>query len=36
MYQPQPGDPLVALDTPVMIIDIQLMEENIAWLMVRS
>jgi hypothetical protein len=36
MYQPQPGDPLVALDTRVMIIDIQLMEENIAWLMVRS
>jgi D-serine deaminase-like pyridoxal phosphate-dependent protein len=35
MYQSQPGDPLVALDTPVMIVDAQLMEENIARLMAR-
>jgi D-serine deaminase-like pyridoxal phosphate-dependent protein len=35
MYQPQTGDPLVALDTPAMIVDVQLMEENIARLMAR-
>ncbi len=35
MYQPQPGDPLAALDTPAMIVDVQLMEENIARLMAR-
>ncbi len=28
MYQPQIGDPLEALDTPSMIVDLTLMEEN--------
>lgn len=35
MYHPQLGDPLDALDTPSMIIDLTLMEENIARLMGR-
>lgn len=35
MYQPQVGDPLEALDTPSMIVDLALMEENIARLMAR-
>jgi D-serine deaminase-like pyridoxal phosphate-dependent protein len=33
MYQPQVGDSLDALDTPAMIVDLALMEENIARLM---
>ncbi|GAC1565899.1 MAG: DSD1 family PLP-dependent enzyme [Ktedonobacteraceae bacterium] len=33
MYSPQVGDPLDALDTPAMIIDLPLMEANIAKLM---
>ena len=35
MYHPQLGDPLDALDTPSMIVDLTLMEENIARLMER-
>src|SRR5579884_724295 len=35
MYQPQVGDPLETLDTPSMIVDLTLMEENIARLMAR-
>jgi D-serine deaminase-like pyridoxal phosphate-dependent protein len=35
MYHPQVGDPLDALDTPSMIVDLALMEENIARLMQR-
>lgn len=35
MYHPQLGDPLEALDTPVMIVDLELMENNIASLMAR-
>jgi D-serine deaminase-like pyridoxal phosphate-dependent protein len=35
MYQPQVGDALDALDTPAMIIDLPLMEENISRLMDR-
>lgn len=35
MYQPRPGDPLEALDTPAMIVNQALMEENIARLMQR-
>jgi len=35
MYHPQVGDPLDALDTPAMIVDLTLMEENIARLMQR-
>jgi D-serine deaminase-like pyridoxal phosphate-dependent protein len=35
MYHPQVGDPLEALDTPSMIVDIALMEENIVRLMQR-
>jgi D-serine deaminase-like pyridoxal phosphate-dependent protein len=35
MYQPQIGDPITALDTPSMIVDLALMEENIARLMTR-
>ena len=35
MYYPQIGDPLEALDTPSMIVDLALMEENIARLMQR-
>lgn len=35
MYQPQVGDLLEALDTPAMIVDLTLMEENIARLMAR-
>src|SRR5438552_7589208 len=35
MYQPQIGDPLDALDTPAMIVDLTLMEDNIARLMQR-
>ncbi|HLZ63454.1 MAG TPA: DSD1 family PLP-dependent enzyme [Ktedonosporobacter sp.] len=35
MYNPQPGDPLAAVDTPAMIVDLTLMEENIARLMGR-
>ena len=33
MYNPQIGDPIDALDTPAMIIDLPLMEANIATLM---
>lgn len=33
MYQPQVGDSLDALDTPAMIVNLELMEENIARLM---
>lgn len=29
MYNPQPGDPLSSLDTPSMIVDLDIMEENI-------
>ena len=35
MYHPQVGDPLDALDTPSMIVDLALMEGNIARLMGR-
>jgi D-serine deaminase-like pyridoxal phosphate-dependent protein len=35
MYQPRIGDSLDALDTPSMIVDLVLMEENIARLMKR-
>jgi len=35
MYQPQPGDSLDTLDTPSMIVDLDLMEKNIAKLMNR-
>jgi D-serine deaminase-like pyridoxal phosphate-dependent protein len=35
MYHPQVGDPLEMLDTPSMIVDLTLMEENIARLMER-
>ncbi len=35
MYHPQLGDPLDALDTPSMIVDLTLMEENIARWMER-
>jgi D-serine deaminase-like pyridoxal phosphate-dependent protein len=35
MYHPQVGDPLDALDTPSMIVDLTLMEANIAKLMKR-
>src|SRR5260370_36435212 len=35
MYHPQVGDPLDALDTPSMIVDLTLMEGNIARLMER-
>src|SRR5579884_3848685 len=35
MYQPQVGDPLDTLDTPSMIVDLTLMEENIGRLMAR-
>jgi D-serine deaminase-like pyridoxal phosphate-dependent protein len=35
MYYPQLGDPLDALDTPSMIVDLTLMEANIARLMGR-
>lgn len=35
MYQPRPGDSLASLDTPAMIVDEQLMEENITRLMAR-
>ncbi|MBA2396286.1 MAG: DSD1 family PLP-dependent enzyme [Ktedonobacteraceae bacterium] len=35
MYQPRIGDPLDALDTPSMIIDLSLMENNITSLMQR-
>ncbi|HEX4206897.1 MAG TPA: DSD1 family PLP-dependent enzyme [Ktedonobacteraceae bacterium] len=35
MYHPQVGDPLGALDTPSMIVDLALMEGNIARLMER-
>ncbi len=35
MYHPQPGDSLEALDTPSMIVDLDLMEGNIARLMER-
>lgn len=30
MYEPELGDSLDALDTPSMIVDLTLMEENIA------
>lgn len=33
MYQPRVGDPLDTLDTPAMIVDLSLMEQNIAKLM---
>ena len=35
MYQPRVGDPLDALDTPAMSIDLSLMEKNISRLMER-
>src|ERR1043166_2244675 len=35
MYSPQPGDSLDTLDTPAMLVDIALMEENINRLMAR-
>src|SRR5215471_9387164 len=35
MYHPQVGDPLEVLDTPVMLVDLDLMENNIASLMTR-
>jgi D-serine deaminase-like pyridoxal phosphate-dependent protein len=35
MYQPRIGDPLEKLDTPAMIVDLALMEQNIARLMQR-
>lgn len=35
MYNPQPGDRLESLDTPSMIVDLDLMEANIARLMGR-
>lgn len=35
MPQPQPGDPIEVLDTPAMLIDLDLMEANIAKLMGR-
>jgi D-serine deaminase-like pyridoxal phosphate-dependent protein len=35
MYQPQLGDPLDALDTPSMAIDLTLMEDNITRMMTR-
>ncbi len=35
MYHPQVGDPLDALDTPSMIVDLTLMEGNIARLIGR-
>jgi D-serine deaminase-like pyridoxal phosphate-dependent protein len=35
MYQPQVEDSLDTLDTPSMIVDLALMEENIARLMAR-
>lgn len=35
MYSPQPGDSLDTLDTPAMLVDVALMEENIARLMAR-
>lgn len=35
MYNPQPGDPLDAVDTPAMLIDLDLMEANIARLFER-
>src|SRR5579859_309356 len=35
MYSPQIGDPLDTLDTPAMIVDLGLMEQNIARLMQR-
>lgn len=35
MYQPQLGDPLDALDTPSMIVDLTLMEDNITRMMTR-
>ncbi len=35
MYSPQIGDPLDTLDTPAMIVDLTLMEQNIARLMQR-
>jgi len=33
MYQPRLGDPLETLDTPSMLVDLTLMEANIASLM---
>ena len=33
MYNPQPGDSLESLDTPSMIVDLDIMEENVAKLM---
>jgi D-serine deaminase-like pyridoxal phosphate-dependent protein len=35
MYQAQIGDAITALDTPAMVVDLTLMEENIAKLMTR-
>lgn len=35
MYNPQPGDRLESLDTPSMVVDLELMEDNIAKLMGR-
>src|SRR5579864_6691813 len=35
MYHPKVGDPLDALDTPSMIVDLTLMERNVARLMER-
>src|SRR2546423_12814607 len=35
MYHPQVGDPLEAFDTPAMLVDLDLMENNIASLMAR-
>jgi D-serine deaminase-like pyridoxal phosphate-dependent protein len=35
MYQPQLGDPLDALDTPSMVVDLALMEDNITRMMNR-
>jgi D-serine deaminase-like pyridoxal phosphate-dependent protein len=35
MYQPRVGDPITTLDTPAMIVDLTLMETNIAKLMRR-
>jgi D-serine deaminase-like pyridoxal phosphate-dependent protein len=34
-YSPQIGDPLTALDTPSMIVDLDIMESNISTLMTR-
>ncbi len=35
MYQPRLGDPLDALDTPAMVVDVTLMEKNIGRLMAQ-